>query len=281
VNKNDRFIDSIRDRLTPIENHVIDEFAAGRLGSRDFLRHGARFGMSVPLLGALAGAFGSGLLAASSAAAGKPGGTIRVAVTRPTGAIDPVTIDDQTLVLPQQTGEFLSFSDPGLVLRPVLAESWSANQDGSVWSFKIRKGVKFHNGKAMTADDVVATFDRLSDPKGGSNALSVFGGVRREGRRRSVTTLWNSTSMRRTAISPIWCLPITTTPSSYRSTMLVNMRRRLSAPGRSNWTNSPRMSAFLLFATPTTGGPQLWRTGSSSAFTATSKRSSSHCKAVK
>jgi peptide/nickel transport system substrate-binding protein len=181
VKKNDRFIDSIRHRLTPIENHVIDEFAAGRLGRRDFLRHGARFGMSVPLLGALAGAFGSGLLAASPAEAGKPGGTIRVAVTRPTGAIDPVTIDDQTLVLPQQTGEFLSFSDPGLVLRPVLAESWSANQDGSVWSFKIRKGVKFHNGKAMTADDVVATFDRLSDPKGGSNALSVFGGVLSKG----------------------------------------------------------------------------------------------------
>ncbi len=265
MKKNDRFIDSIRHRLTPIENHVIDEFAAGRLGRREFLRHGARFGMSVPLLGALAGAFGSGLLATSSAEAGKPGGTIRVAVTRPTGAIDPVTIDDQTLVLPQQTGEFLSFSDPGLVLRPVLAESWSANQDGSVWSFKIRKGVKFHNGKAMTADDVVATFDRLSDPKGGSNALSVFGGVLSKGGTKKINDYAVEFHL----------------DASYRSTMLVNMRRRLSAPGRSNWTNSPRMSAFLLFATLITGGPQLWRTGSSSAFTATSKRSSSHCKAVK
>ncbi len=177
MSKQQGVVDSIRRRLTETQNHVVDELAAGHIGRRAFLRHGAVMGISLPVLNALAGAFGAGLLAPRAArAAAKPGGTVRVAMTMPTGAIDPVTIDDQSLVLPQQTGEFLAFSDPKLMLHPVLAESWSANKAGDVWSFRLRRGVKFHNGRPLTADDVVATFDRLSDPKGNSNALSVFGG---------------------------------------------------------------------------------------------------------
>ena len=46
-----------------------------------------------------------------------------------------------------------------------------------MWTFKLRPGVKFHNGAPMTADDVVYTFQQLSDPKNASNALSAFVGV--------------------------------------------------------------------------------------------------------
>jgi peptide/nickel transport system substrate-binding protein len=46
-----------------------------------------------------------------------------------------------------------------------------------VWTFKLRPGVKFHDGAAMTADDVVYTFQQQSDPKNAANALSVFKGV--------------------------------------------------------------------------------------------------------
>jgi peptide/nickel transport system substrate-binding protein len=76
-----------------------------------------------------------------------------------------------------QTGEYLCLSTQTLVLKPVLAESWSANSTADVWTFKIRQGVKFHNGKALTADDVVYTYQLQSDPKNASNALSNFGGV--------------------------------------------------------------------------------------------------------
>ena len=44
---------------------------------------------------------------------------------------------------------------PGGSYVPELAESWEASDKADVWVFKIRKGVEFHNGKSLTADDVV------------------------------------------------------------------------------------------------------------------------------
>ncbi len=49
---------------------------------------------------------------------------------------------------------------------PVLAESWGLENNGRTWVFKIRRNVKFHDGSALTADDVMASLDRLQkDPK--------------------------------------------------------------------------------------------------------------------
>jgi len=176
--KNFKSLDSLRRGMTEIENDLIDELAAGRASRREFLRHGSVLGLSLPLLGGIAGAFGLGetLMARPARAAG--GGTIRVASQVPAGKVDPVTVDDQGgLMMLHQTGEFLMISGPDLVLKPWLATSWKPNADGSVWTFKIRQGVKFHNGKTMTAKDVAASVERLADPKNSSNALSVFKGT--------------------------------------------------------------------------------------------------------
>ncbi|MCC6174830.1 MAG: hypothetical protein IT305_05970 [Chloroflexi bacterium] len=51
---------------------------------------------------------------------------------------------------------------------PALAESWE-NPNPTTWNFKLRSGVKFHNGKELSADDVVYTLNRLMDPKTGSS----------------------------------------------------------------------------------------------------------------
>jgi peptide/nickel transport system substrate-binding protein len=76
-----------------------------------------------------------------------------------------------------QTGEYLCLSSQNLTLKPVLATSWSANSTADVWTFKIRQGVKFHNGAPLTADDVVYTYQLQTNPQGSSSALSAFAGV--------------------------------------------------------------------------------------------------------
>jgi peptide/nickel transport system substrate-binding protein len=186
MKNNDKLIDSIRRQSSELENHVIDEFLAGHIDRRGFLRHGTTIGMSLPLLTTLAGAFGASMVALPRAA-GAAGATVRVATTMPAAAIDPVTVaDGGGLLMLQQTGEFLTISGADLRLRPGLATSWKPNKDGSVWTFTLRKGVKFHNGKAMGADDVVATIDRLADPKNSSNALSAFTGVLSKGATKKI-----------------------------------------------------------------------------------------------
>jgi peptide/nickel transport system substrate-binding protein len=50
---------------------------------------------------------------------------------------------------------------------PDLATSWTINDAGTVYTFKLRPGVKFHDNTPLTADDVVYTFKRLRDPKTG------------------------------------------------------------------------------------------------------------------
>jgi peptide/nickel transport system substrate-binding protein len=182
VNADNRRLGQLRAGQGEIENHVIDEYVAGRLSRRDFLRRGSVVGLSVPLLGgalAACGSSGSSSPSSSSGAgAGKAGATIKVGIIVPTAAINPVTVADQGgLDMLAQTGEYLCLSTQTLTLKPVLATSWSPNSTADVWTFKIRQGVKFHDGTPLTADDVVYTYQLQTDPKNASNALSNFGGV--------------------------------------------------------------------------------------------------------
>jgi peptide/nickel transport system substrate-binding protein len=171
-----KLLDALRRRLQPHETHLIEGFVAGRVNRRDFLRHGSVLGLSLPVLGGVAGMMGVGLRSKAARAASS-GGKLRLGQIVPAGAIDPVTIaDNGGIVVLSQVGEYLALSDKDLSLKPMLAESWSSNSDGTVWTFKLRKGVKFHNGNEMKADDVVASIERIADPKNGSNALSAFTG---------------------------------------------------------------------------------------------------------
>jgi peptide/nickel transport system substrate-binding protein len=58
-----------------------------------------------------------------------------------------------------------------LTMEPALAESWTVSDDNLTWTFTLREGVTFHNGRAFGADDVVYSFERIMDPDvGAANA---------------------------------------------------------------------------------------------------------------
>ena len=176
-------LDALRAGCSEIENHYIDELRAGRVSRRDFIRKGSVIGLSLPTLGAVLAACGAANSASSSAAAGpkKRGGTVRIAQQVPTASINPLSIDDiGGLNMLAQVGDFLirdNLGFKGAPLLPGLALSWRPNADGTEWTFKLRSGVKFHDGSPMTADDVVYTFRQLADPSNASNALSVYKGI--------------------------------------------------------------------------------------------------------
>jgi peptide/nickel transport system substrate-binding protein len=189
MNERQREVDAVRRTRNERDNHLIDEYLARRISRKEFIRRGTIAGMSIPLVAWLAAACGgddegagqTGTGAATGTEpTGQPGGTFRFGLTTPSSGLDPVLVADAGgLCLNGQTGEYLSLSLGEPELTPVLAESWEANEDATVWTFKIRQGVTFNDEAQtpMTARDVAATFNRLADPKNKSNALSVFQGV--------------------------------------------------------------------------------------------------------
>jgi peptide/nickel transport system substrate-binding protein len=180
-----RRLGRLRQGQGEIANHIIDEFAAGRLSRRDFIRRATVVGISAPALGSILAACSSSTsspaspgTSAAATGGGKAGAVIKAGITTPTGAINPVTIADQGgLDMLGQTGEYLVLSGQKLDLKPVLATSWTPNSKADVWTFKIRQGVKFNNGAPLTADDVVYTYQLHTNPKGSSAALSAFASV--------------------------------------------------------------------------------------------------------
>ncbi|MDP9083913.1 MAG: ABC transporter substrate-binding protein [Pseudomonadota bacterium] len=176
---NRHHFEALRRRSSPVENALIDEFLAARIDRRSFLRHATVLGFGA--------AFLTSLLPRPLIAAAKTGGHITVGMPVPAGRVDPLTVSDTGGVcLASQTGEYLAVSDGNLQLQPVLAESWKPNADGSIWTFKIRRGVTFHDGQTLTAADVAATMNRLADPANGSVALSAFAGALSKGGARSL-----------------------------------------------------------------------------------------------
>jgi peptide/nickel transport system substrate-binding protein/oligopeptide transport system substrate-binding protein len=118
---------------------------------------------------------------------------------RPLGQ-DPETLDPARLAdtygrsVSQQIFDGLVQFDQTLAIKPALAEFWRASRDGLTWTFELRKGVKFHHGREVVAEDVVYSFSRLLDPKTKSGAAEYFLNIKgardyAQGRARTVSGL--------------------------------------------------------------------------------------------
>jgi peptide/nickel transport system substrate-binding protein len=110
-----------------------------------------------------------------SVAPAKSGGTLNVAFQNEWAGLDPHTVSSySSYQILNNVVEGLTFYDDNLNLVPWLAESWEQSEDGLTWTFKLREGVKFHNGREMTAEDVKWSFERLINPEtGAGNAARV------------------------------------------------------------------------------------------------------------
>jgi peptide/nickel transport system substrate-binding protein len=106
------------------------------------------------------------------------GGTLRMSVDQAANKINPLL----TRVNPEYLVAELLYSGLtrlGLDMAPVpdLAESWSSSADLTEWTFRLRKGVTFHDGTPCTAADVVATYEAILDPKTASPARQNVGPI--------------------------------------------------------------------------------------------------------
>jgi peptide/nickel transport system substrate-binding protein/oligopeptide transport system substrate-binding protein len=129
------------------------------------------------------------------ATAPKYGGTYRRPLGNNPSTLDPALIaDTYGFTVAQQIFDGLVQYDGSLTIIPAIAESWRASRDGLSWTFYLRKGVKFHNGREVVADDVVYSFTRILDPRTNSKAAEIFLKVKGakpfvEGRTRTVQGL--------------------------------------------------------------------------------------------
>ncbi|MFC5385130.1 ABC transporter substrate-binding protein [Aquamicrobium segne] len=141
---------------------------------RGFLQGSAALGVSAS----------TGLLLGGQAQAQTPvrGGTLRMALAGGASAdtLDPALASASVLfVMAHCWGDTLVESHPetGEAL-PSLAESWTASPDAVEWTFKIRKGVSFHDGKPLTVADAAATLRRHGDENSQSGALGLLSGIK-------------------------------------------------------------------------------------------------------
>lgn len=142
----------------------------GRISRREFLTRAAVLGFGA--------AVGPHLLAATArATAPKSGGRLKLGVNgaHTTDSLDPATTSNQmpmimTWQLRNNLVEIDHLSNP----IPELAESWEASPQADRWVFKLRRGIEFHNGKTMRAEDVVFSINHHRSKQSKSVAKSLL-----------------------------------------------------------------------------------------------------------
>ncbi|KAB2883710.1 MAG: ABC transporter substrate-binding protein [Albidovulum sp.] len=109
----------------------------------------------------------------------KPGGGIVITYKDDVATLDPaIGYDWQNWSMIKSLFDGLMDYVPGTTeLRLGLAESYDLSEDGLTYTFHLRKGVKFHNGREMTAQDVKYSLDRVTDPATQSPGAGFFGSI--------------------------------------------------------------------------------------------------------
>ncbi|RWO95089.1 MAG: twin-arginine translocation signal domain-containing protein, partial [Mesorhizobium sp.] len=158
-------------------SHELDylsrRFAAGRLSRREFLGRATALGVSATFANSL-------LAGAANAQTPRKGGFLKAGVQSgaATDSLDPASFPGTVpIVFGKCWGELLMEMTPDGGIEYRIAEEIGSSKDAKVWTFKIRQDVEFHNGKTVTAEDVVATLERHSNKESQSGALGLMTGI--------------------------------------------------------------------------------------------------------
>jgi len=105
----------------------------------------------------------------------KKGGIYRRPLEFSPKTLDPaVAADIYSVTVIQQIFDGLVQFDKDLNVIPAIAKSWKISPDGLTYTFYLREGIKFHNGREVTADDFIYSFTRIIDPKTKSPAANLL-----------------------------------------------------------------------------------------------------------
>jgi len=133
---------------------LIGQAKSGGMSRREFLGRTSALGIALSA--------GTGLFNQAYAATPKKGGHMRLGMGHGStnDTLDPATIENGLQwALSYGIASTLVELEADGSLSPGLATEWSSTPDAKTWTFKLRKGVEFHNGKTMTVDDVIASIN--------------------------------------------------------------------------------------------------------------------------
>jgi peptide/nickel transport system substrate-binding protein len=170
-----------------------EQLVEGKLDRREFLRYATLLGLSAPAAYAFAGKVTGEDFAPAARAQGLPqGGNLKIA-QRVVEVVDPHSFSwvyDSNVV--RQVAEYLTKTGHDNITRPYLVESWEASDDLKTWTLNMRKGVKWHNGRDLVADDAIANLMHMLNPESGSSVIGLMKGymMNDEG-----TELWDANAI--------------------------------------------------------------------------------------
>ena len=153
--------------------YLVKNAVIGRISRREFMGRAAALGLT-------AAASNSLLAQAVSAAGPRQGGIIRFSTQggSTSDSLDPALVTNTTgTSINRMWGEPLVELAPHGGLEGKLADSWESSADAMTWTFKVRSGVTFSNGKTLTATDVARTLERHAGPDSKSGALGILRGI--------------------------------------------------------------------------------------------------------
>jgi peptide/nickel transport system substrate-binding protein len=163
-----------------VVTHLREEWLGGRMTRRQLMVRAAALGLSTTAIGALLAACGGTSAGAQPIAKPRRGGELRAGLS---GGSSSDTLDPHQGLTYLDTARANQIYNPLLKLNAaaqaemVLAEEISPHGSTAEWIIRLRSGVTFHDGKNLTADDVIFTFQRILNPKSPLTGATPLGPV--------------------------------------------------------------------------------------------------------